>query len=239
METTYKQFIAMIFIMAVFASCKNDQIANPVSSLNVVNAAVGMPSVKVNTSGKSIDYTTYTETIAYGTAKLYGVGAGTRQISAVAAATPAQDLFNVTKDFKAGGLYSLYLTGQSPDIEVLYKEDSFPVYTDSVFAVRVINLSPDSAPLNVTLAGTPAVTEFSNLGYKQQSEFKKYAAKSGVTNTTFNFQVRDVNGTLLTSYAFTASNLTLTRFKSATLVIKGLTGGTGTNAPGMIFIGNY
>jgi hypothetical protein len=89
------------------------------------------------------------------------------------------------------------------------------------------------------LATSPDTKEFSNLVYKQQSDFKKYPAVKATVNTAFSFQVRDQSDSLLAGYTFTAANLTASRFRGVTLVVRGLTGGTGTDALGLSFVGNY
>ena len=60
-----------------------------------------------------------------------------------------------------------------------------------------------------------------------------YAAKSA--NTNYQFEVRDVaTNTLLTSFT-----LAYTRFHNHTLVIKGLTGATGTNVLSVFSVSPY
>ena len=241
MSLKYKHFLVLFFGVIVLTSCKEDEKLTPLSALNVFNATADLPSVKVNTLGTPIDYAAYPDVITYGTNRLYSIPASNREISGVATVTPAQNVFSFSQKFQPGGIYSLFLAGQMPTVESIFLEEHFPSYAmaDSSLAVRVINLSPNSAPVNVTLSATPTVNEFTGIAYKQLSDFKKYSAKTGVSNTAFNFQVRNASGALLSSYAFTAANLTAARWRSVTLVLRGLAGGSGSNALAVSYIGNY
>jgi len=220
-------------------SCKKDEAPRSVASLNVINVATGAGPIKVNASGNQVDWSNVTTTIAFGASSVYTIPEGNLSFNGATTGNPNADLFNLSKTFKSGGLYTLFVVGETPNIETIFNEENYPSYPDSALAVRVVNASPNSAAINVTLATSTTINEFSNLTYKQQSEFKKYSAKPGVTNAAFNFQIRNMAGVILASYPFTATNLSQARFKGVTLVFRGLVGGTGINVPLVSFVPNY
>lgn len=243
-KLTNPVFIFFLTSICTLISCKNESLPTvSTSAVNVVNAVTGLIAsntvIKINGSGHPLSFNTYRDSVSYGNVIVLGVKTDVSQISGAAPGATAQQLFSVPGTFNPGGLYSLYLTGISPNVETILREEHYPVYKDSTLAVRIVNLSTNSTPINVTLSGSSTVNEFTSLPYKQSSDFKAYSAKTAVTSSFFNFQVRNSTGTLLASYAFTAANLTAARSKSVTLVFRGLIGGTGASAPAISFVPNY
>ncbi|WP_316818405.1 hypothetical protein [Pedobacter nyackensis] len=226
------------------SACIKEHIEIP-ASINVVNVAINAGIVKVNYFGKSINWGSYTGTeasVVYGANKVYSVVDARSEFSLniVRSTDTTKSVFNGHLNLTAGSINSLYLTGQSPNYDTVFvKESAFPVYADSAFAVRFINLVPNSGDVNVTLASSSTVNEFTGLAYKKQSVFKKYEATYKFPNTYFNFQVRNSNGILLASHTISSANHMATRRKRATLVFRGLIGGTGTNSPAISFVPNY
>jgi uncharacterized protein DUF4397 len=115
-------------------------------------------------------------------------------------------------------VYSLFVCGQLSNITGIVVKDNLPYHVDSTFGVRIINLSPNSPELNITLSTTPGVKEVSNLAYLQYTDFKKYPAKAN--NQSYVFQIRNASdNSILISYP-----LSTRRFANVTLVIRGLVG---------------
>ena len=131
-------------------------------------------------------------------------------------------------------MYTMYIAGQSPTIDTLFREeknypfirqDRTPPSSDSVVNLRFVNLSPNSTPVKIKIAGA-TTNEVDNLPYKGITDFKAYVAK--LTPTSYAFQVRDaVTDALLVSYTFSATSTN--RFTHVALIFKGLVGGTGAN----------
>ncbi|HEX2629034.1 MAG TPA: RagB/SusD family nutrient uptake outer membrane protein [Chitinophagaceae bacterium] len=163
----------------------------------------------------------------------------------------ANDVLGPIKAATGGDTYSLFLAGQSPAYETLLIKDAIPgsTYPDSSINIRFVNLWPNSPVVNITLAATTTVNEVTNLSYKQITEFKKYSLPSVIPAGTVSFQVRDAStNAILVTYTLPASggapnpnvSITASRFKSITLVIKGLAGTTtGTNAYSILPVTNY
>src|SRR6185369_10245432 len=125
-------------------------------------------------------------------------------------------LFQGKFDLTAGGLYTIFVVGADKLVDTMFLQDFIPVITDSSAGVRFVNLAQGSSLISVNLEGNdPAQTEFSNLGYKQVSNFKSYTGMNGITY--YNFEVRDqASGNILTTFSW---NIVL--FKNQTLVING------------------
>ena len=208
---------------------------SPLASLNIVHASVNLGAVKVNFTDLKGLYSSITTTVAYGANTPYGVNA---EVSVPVTIVPVSD---TTKPvlasqftFVNGGIYSLYLAGQSTAVDTVFVKDNIPSYTDSLYGVRFINLSYNSVPIKVTLSTAPTTVLFSTLAYKQSSDFKSFPGK--VTVATDTFQVRNANtDSILAKYPIVKP-----RFFNCTLVWKGSWGTTtGTNALGIMRVNNY
>lgn len=235
-----KILILMAILGGFLYSCKKEK-TKEVASLQMVNAAVGFNALKVNATGNPANFTTYPDSLTYAESIMRGVLLSTKSIE-VGSSKSVAPILSLSQDFVSGGMYSLYLTGQSPNLEaILRKEEPYPLYnvSDSAFAVRAINLISNSGPLKVTLSRTASVNEFEGIAYKQQTAFKKYALKAVDAKLAFNFQLRNENNVVLNTYRFSASVLQASRFKAVTLALCGQIGGIFPNQPQMILISNF
>ncbi|OQP59684.1 hypothetical protein A3860_36555 [Niastella vici] len=201
-----------ITLATFFFSCKKDAIpVRPVASLTVTNAIVGSVSFRVGNIVLPIFIYDYAQlSIIAGESDLYVWPAG----------DSAHPYFQQPKFYAENrGVYSVFLAGQAPNnVTGIVLQDNIPYHTDSTCGVRIINCSPNSQPLNITLSTSPMVNEVSNLTYLQHTDFKLYPAKAA--NTSYVFQVRNAaDNTLLGSIA-----LQTPRFANVTLVIKGMFG---------------
>ena len=222
---------ALLFILTI-VSCKKDNQLQQQASLNVVNAAINVASVKVNYFGESVVYATF-DPINYGANKVYTVGAGSVFITIVPTADTLNPIYDKTILTEAGGVYSLFLAGQSPIVDTLFVTDAIPYRSDSSAGVRFINLSVNSSPVSINILGNPNGSEVASLPYKTITDFKTYPARSA--NGTYKFEVRDAtSGALLVTYS-----LSTPRFNNVTLVLKGLLGGSGSTVLGIQRVNNY
>lgn len=229
-------FILVLIITASITGCKKDEVPTfELTSVNIIHAVVNASAIKVNPTGSNIIYSSYTDSIKFGAAKVYSLKAGTENpVTIVTTADTTKPLFTATLPTGRGEMYSLFLAGQYPKADTVWVRDELSNYKDSLIGVRFINLSPNSTGLKINIKGNTTQYEATDLGYKQITTFKQYAAKSA--NTNYQFEVRDaVTSTLLTSFT-----LTYTRFHNHTLVIKGLSDvTTGTNAISVFSVAPY
>jgi len=231
----YPALLSILLATTCFSSCIKDTVSlSPIASLNVVNASVNLGAVKINFTDLKGLYSSITTTVAYGGNTPYGVLADVAApLTIVPTADTTKIAFTGQFTFNNGGLYSLYLAGQSTAVDTILVKETIPSYTDSLCGVRFINLSYNSNPVKVVLSTSSTVTEFPSLAYKQVSTFKSYPAKAA--NTSYIFQVKDVaKDSLVATYT-----LTPPKFFNCTLALKGMWGGTGANALGIMRVNNY
>lgn len=235
------KIIAMIAIS--LSACKKDKPMIPeVASVNIINAAVNAGTVQVNYFGKPLVWKNYTGNegkIDFAANKVYTFPSGNYPLTIVRQVDTLNPVFNRSINASPGEIFSLYLTGQTSPYEyLLVKENSgsskIGYLTDSVLNVRVINLSPNSPPVNVTLSTSTTVNEFSNLSFGQSSDFKNYSANA-TGSISYTFQIRNANTNAIISTS--AVSKTTYRFKNITLVFRGMVGST--PAAGVTIVRNY
>jgi hypothetical protein len=220
----FKSLLSVGVSLLLFASCEKTVVnTTPLASLNLVNAVVNSGSVEVNftyATGKipGEPYANISTTVGFGSNNAYSILAGTIvPINVVLASDTLTQLYAGNLNVANGATYSLYLAGQLGAVDtILIRDANIPYYADSSCGIRFINLSQGSLPINITLAGTPGVNEFSSLGYKQISGFKQYAANA--QNSGYTFNVFDAaSDSLLASYT-----LTTPTFRNITLALIGI-----------------
>ena len=233
-------------IMMCLIACKNsDQdVIRTAATIQVINAVVDVPVVKVNPSGGRYSFKKTTDSVKYSANKFYFSPTGGSSIRAVASPDSTKVLFSRSVNLKSA-VYTLYLAGTAASPDTLFREEvNFPFISmnkmftaaDSIVNVRFVNLSPNSTPIKVRIANA-ATDEIANLPYKTIGSWKAYPAK--LTSTPYSFQVRSVaDDALLATFNLTAN--AANRFKNVTLVIKGLQGTTtGVNAFGVFMVNYY
>jgi hypothetical protein len=211
-------FLVLISILAASSCKKSNSGSSGIASLNIINASPDLPSVIANFSDNTLPFYLNQAPIYSGSTFEFGIPSGPNPLIIVSSADTIKPVFDGTLNLQAGGIYSLYLAGQGGLADTVFTKDVIPVYSDSSVGLRFVNLSPDSKPISVNLAGNgPTQTEFSNLAYKQSTGFKTFSANSSVGGA-YNFEIRNqANDSLITtvSWSYTLS-------KNNTIVINGL-----------------
>lgn len=208
---SFKIFLCIAFIL--MTACKKSQIDSaPIASLNVINVVIGGKTLKLG-SNKN-------DTILNMSSRQVGLLVDDNNIYLWPSGDSTNPYFNREIALFDGDVYSLFLAGNVlTQIDTLLIKESIIPRLDSTTGVRFINLSPNS-DLNITLSTSSTVNEFSNLTYKQITNFKTYPAS--ISNGNYVFQIRKTSdNTLVSSYT-----LTNFRFTNVTLVIKGLISGS-------------
>lgn len=232
-------FVIPAALLFMISSCeKENYTIKPTANVTVVNAALGAGSIKVNAgAGSSFAYARASDIAFQGNA-LYGAFTGSTPITIVSSTDTTKKLFSATFDLQS--INTLYISGVSPTIDTTYRvEKSIPVIQtaairpDSSVYIRFVNLSPNSNSLNINITSS-LTNEVTGLAYKGVSEFKKYAAKT--SSTTYSFQIRDAATNVVRSTL--TFNATSNRYKTITIVIRGLTDGTGPTAFGTFQVNN-
>lgn len=234
--------VGIMFSVIIFSCKKNTIEKRPSAILMVATAVIGGGNVKLNDNEKD-------SAKAYN-GKAFAVRPGMSNIKLFATNNTAKPYFNTTQETTEGGIYSVFLSGTGADAAGLFVKESIPLrYLDSAVGVRVINLSPNSNSLNITLASETVTNLFYQLEYRKLFQYVKVPAKTTIPSGSLTFQVRDgVTNALLATYALPTSvnatypniSITLSRFRNITLVIKGLQGTTtGPDAFGIFPVANY
>jgi hypothetical protein len=237
-----KNLLSIISVILLFlgAACeKDDNEIKATANITVINAAVGAGAVRVNPgAGVGFSYARASD-IGYGSSSVFGAFRGNNAVTVVSATDTTKAFFTRTVDLQS--INSLYISGQTTTIDTMFRaETNIPYIQSSVLSpdssvyIRFVNLSPNSTPLNINIRSA-ASNEVSSLAYKGISEFKKYASKTA--STTYIFEVRDAaTNTLRSTLTF---NATTNRYKTLSLIIRGLMGTTtGTDAFGTFQV-NY
>lgn len=238
----------------------------PIASLNVVNALPNSaPLVLVQSPiASAIGQFTNITPLSFGSVAVLTPLNGTDTLYAVqqnSDTTPIGSkgvnyMFNGSLNFKAGNLYSLFITGAdttSPDY--LFVQDTLSAIRDSAVGIRFVNLSTGSNPVSINLEGSANGSEVSSLAYKNITGFKKYLNNS--TTIDYLFVVRDAaTGDSLTQFDFinngsfnngnglidpsnSTNNGTLLTFKHVTIAVYGSESANSNSPLGTLLIDNY
>jgi hypothetical protein len=227
----YRLSCLPVYFSLLFTSCKKESITTPpIASLTVTNAIVGGVGIRLGSGEVTVANNNYSQlAVTTGESDLYIYQVG----------DSSNPCFRNPKFFaEERAVYSLFLTGQLPNATGIVLQDNIPYHTDSTLGIRIINLSPNSPALNITLSTTPTVNEISNMTYLQHTDFKLYPAKAA--NTSYTFQVRKASdNTFITGSSSTSSfSFNTPRFTNVTLVIRGMVGGSGTSGFGFLRVNN-
>jgi hypothetical protein len=230
-----RALLPIICIFICFYSCKkSNSVTSAISSLNIVNAVIDIPSVYIYFTFSDSNYYLQQSPLSYASSAEYSAISGLRPLSVISSNDTVKPLYQTSLDLKAGGIYSLFLFGHGRQVDTLLVKDSLPLYTDSLAGVRFVNLAPGSLPVSINLEGNyPVSNELSNLAYRQISTFQTYSASSGVLG--YNFEIRDqASGNLLATFGWP-----LPLFRNSTLVITGLGDGLGGGALSIFAVNNF
>ncbi|WP_316738439.1 hypothetical protein [Pedobacter aquatilis] len=234
----YKKLLLFFLVVAGMAGCKknspNDIPVKPLAALTITNAISQGKFVRLNNN--------VMDSCALNSYKIFTLLAGSSsQIKAYASSSPNTPYFEQSPNVVSGGIYSLYLTGTHIAPEAVFVKDNIPPYPkQDVVNVRIVNLSSNTGPVNVTLVSAPTVKIFSNISYKNVTDFITLPLPITVPFGTDRFQIRDSNDALLFTYVLGgAVSPTSSRHRNITLVIRGMIGGTGTDALAVLGVPHY
>lgn len=192
-------------VLIISSSCEENESNIPSSAtIRIVNAVQDIGTVDLRGFEGNISFFG-ANTIRYGGDFRFTIPTNT---PATLMITPETDTLNVLYNEiinleETGGIYSLFLYGDSTQVQSFTIRDEFINYTDSVFGARFINLSEDSEPVtirNVALdtAGVRDTTELaSNIAFQDVTSFSEFEVTNRIENHTF--QYLDQSGNILAS----------------------------------------
>ena len=191
-----------LLLTAALACQKVKNVPSPVSFTIVHAMATGnaiATQLGSDTSGK---YWNAMINIYYGGSQLYSSIAGTTPVVIVPITDTGFNIFNGKLPLTSGGIYSLFLSGDTLHADTLLVKDNIPYYADSSVGIRFVNLSIGGKAVTIDLDTSPGTNEFPAFGYKTITDFKKYSAISTVGGV-YNFEIRDqATGDSLTTYSW-------------------------------------
>lgn len=221
-------------------ACKKDlNLPTDVANIVVVHTMRDVPTLLVNTSGKEGVWKTltdsYTGKVAYG--GILGNPFKTvtaKNLKIVSATDTLGSIYQAGADFSPvpGNLYTLLLGGSASAPESILIKESLIARADSTTAVRFINLGQLTKSIKVNIKNSNA-TEASQLNYKSYGDFKVFDVDYKHPNYIFEFRDEETNNLLLT-YTFVVA-----RTYNVSLVLRGILGGTGTNALAITRVNHY
>lgn len=208
--------IIIIFIIGFFIICSCKKSSSPASptSLTIINALSDEATLRPTFNTSNNGYSSNVPSIFSGDSKIYSPISGVNSLSVFQSVDTTKSLFNGSYTLIPGGIYSLYVMGIAAQWDTLFIKENLVQYNDSVTGIRCINLISKSNPINIFIQGN-SVPDFTNLAYKQVTNFNRYFTKN--METDYVFEVHDaVSDSILASY-----DLSITQHKNQTLVIYG------------------
>lgn len=226
MKTIIKTILTVNILCCLLACKKTDSPYASSGAINVTNAVIG---------GATLTFNSTTQTVSNNNYSWFPVASGNSVVNlniAATATSPSIAYYNQNLTVSDADNYSLFLSGSSPSsVDATLIKETYSNYSDSLCGVRIINLAPNSNPINVNIKGNAPGSEVNNLAYKAYSNFTQHPAKK--LNPSYIFEFRDAGtGNLITSYT-----LTTPYFHNVTLVLRGKVGGS--PAPGVTLDADY
>ncbi len=218
--------IAILYVIAqsLLISCKkedNKPATGGGALLTIVNATIGSSALVTNfNSNQVLKYYNTAQKINYGAYVEFPNYMGMIPLSLSQITDTVHTLYNHTLNLSYNTAHTLFMTGLVAQPDTLYTTDKIPYYppTDSVLAVRFVNLSPGSSPMTVNLQGQQSTPQVSSLAYKAITDFQQFPAKSTIIKYVFEVRAAGT-GSLLTTYTLTPVSSRL--FKNVTLAVIG------------------
>jgi len=234
---TNPKLILIATMLLGLAACKKNNLngIHSPASVNVVNA---MPTSNplVAFFGKGpVEYYSTSVNLYYGTNLLFTppVDSGNLTIRPITDTTFT--IFQGKMDLVPGGIYSLFLAGDTTKPDTMWVKEEMPYYRDSVSGIRFVNLTQGGKAISINLVGNDpnSQMEFSSLTYRNITPFKKYPVNSPWNGVYYFYEIRDQgSGSLLGTYIW-ADYI----FKTRTVVLAGSTDPT-SNVPFTFFTVN-
>lgn len=229
----FKKIISIISIAILISSCKKDEFkATSLSSLKIVNTV---------TDGAAVRLGSLITEVGNNSSGNFALVAGNPEIYVWPVHDSLKPYYTSSgKSVKMADreMYTLFLGGDTNNVESILIRDDLPVHNDSTAGVRFINLASGSSPVKVTLSTSPEMNEFGDVQYKQITEFKSFPATS--VNTAYTFEVRNAStDEIIASVTMSGSSLGsfVPRFRNVTLVLRGIV--NGSPAAGITRVNHY
>lgn len=215
-----KTIINLLLLAATliwFSACKKDGFSTvPLSSLKIGNYVTGGTAAKLRG--------VYSSRISTNSNMDYGRIPGSQDLYIYPEADSLKPYYHGNNNIvlAEGASYSLFLGGTPSDVKSIFIAEAWPK-SDSNIRVRILNFSPGSPAVNITLSTSTGVMEFSNVSFGQLTGFKPYTKIGNAP--AYTFQVRNsLTNAVIASHAL--SSALVAGYNNFTLVLRGVVGGT-------------
>ena len=190
-----KYRLLFFLVMAIlFVACDEDNAQFP-ATLNVFHGLVrDAPALHVDYFEQDFPLSN-NPALEFGEADRLTLPTNTeRNIFFISAEDTLTQVYQETVSFQPGEIHSLFLTGDLSSAQGVLVRDAPLALKDSLIGVRFVNLSPDSGPVSIGIAGVIDPIEV-NLGYQEASSYLPLPASAAIGAYTFEFKAAD--GTIL------------------------------------------
>ncbi|NAY91422.1 DUF4397 domain-containing protein [Muricauda sp. JGD-17] len=232
MKNPFKFLYTLLVGFFLLSACSEDDSFPQVASLKVVHAGVNVPTLHVLYTQFSEDFTfANNPVLSFAGNERYPVNADRENpIAFVNSTDTTSTVLSTNVNLPSGNISTLFLTGRDSNLSGLLLEDELLRHRDSTAGFRFINLAPDSQSL--TFEADQGIGPVS-LGFEEATAFQEVGATAA--NASYNFEIKNGAGDVLTTYATTAPV-----FKNTTLVIIGLVDdGSGGNSLQVIRVDSF
>lgn len=235
-------------LVVLGAGCiKNTPIEKATAALDIVHTVTGVGDIKPNFREEGLPVFKYSHNIGYSTFYI-----GPNRIGSYSGATRLrlyeipdttekdQPLYDLRLDLPEASINTLLLTGTREDRNYLFIRENLPSFSasDSVMAVRFINCSPESGPVEIHLKGKGVMTALKPQAFRQYSQFVTLPVLSHTQD--YEFEARDANtGELLATYKtdrMIIGDHAKFRYRSFSIILTGKAGLSGRYAPALLWL---
>ena len=200
-----KKFFLYSAAIVILGACEEEEPSVPqMATLKIVNAIQDIGTIDLRGFEGSISFFG-ANTLRYGSEFRSSLPVNTPTSLMIASTSDTLTIvFSETINLdQAGGIYSMYLYGDSTEVQSFMIQDEFLNYQDSVFGARFINVSADSDPVfvrNIALdtAGIRDTTVLaSDIVFQSVTDFSQFEVTNRIKNHTFEYL--DADGNILAS----------------------------------------
>lgn len=247
MKTFKNYFYLMVVALLPLPSCdENEPNVPQASTIRVVNTIQGIGDIDLRDFQGSF-MLSGSDKIGYGLAERFTVIAGSSvPLDIVPTSDTLNTIFSDVLEFpEPGSITSVYLTGDSIDVQAFQLQEQFTNYSDSIFGVRFIHASDDTEPVSIrsiqidTTGVADTTTVFSSLAFQSGTEFFQFEATSRIDDYTF--QYLDATDNVLQSVTINPlQNFQLKVFKNISVALIGRTDDSSSSSSlGLIRYDNF
>lgn len=205
-------------------SCNKDDDAIGTANLMVVNASPNGTNIDV-----AVNNTVFVSNLAYPNNTGYKAVAASNANIVVTPTGGTTAILNGTMLLEKNTSYTFYVVDSSHERKASFTKDDLTAPSSGKAKVRLLHLSPNSPNIDVSINGTSNAS-FNNRGFNDFMVNAMYHSFTEIDAGAVNLQVK-LAGT--STVVATLPAVTVTAGKIYTFIIKGFTGGTGTQALGL------